>query len=260
MLLPSPSTPVSDANTHAPRIAQEFDLVAQQELLAVLQAAAEYRDLLAPEEWSRAEATARSVAARIEVTLDPRLACSLEEWTDLARLVEAAWRHTNRPFGVTPLTGLHQIGGVGDVAFGELLRRCTASLRTPLPPAIVYIDDVRRRAIAESLAFVKEILYEIDPDMYDVGRDELDACTALLVRAAQSHDVVLLPDEVNRVDIVVAAAWTYSYRGGGTGLPHVKSPEFDALTTWLGEVRQAMLRAAGPPTLARVSGSATRAS
>jgi hypothetical protein len=93
-----------------------------------------------------------------------------------------------------------------------------------------------------------------------VGRDELDACTALLVRAAQAHDVVLLPDELSRVETVIAAAWTYSYRGQGTGLTHVKDPEFDALTRWLSASHQAMLRAAGLPTVERLSGSAPRVS
>lgn len=251
---------MTDSATQAPRIAQEFDLGAQQELLAVLRAAAELRDLVAPEEWPRAEATARAVAARIAVTTDPRLACSLEEWTDLARLVEAAWRHTNRPAGAMAIAGLHQISGVTDVAFGELLRRCTLSLCTPLPPVVVHIDEARRRALAEALAYVKEILHEIAPEMFRVGRDELDACTALLVRAAQAHDVVLLPDELSRVDTIVAAAWTYSYRGQGTGLTHVKNPEFDALTRWLGASHQAMLRAAGLPTVERLSGSAPRVS
>jgi hypothetical protein len=251
---------MTDSATQAPRIAQEFDLGAQQELLAVLQAVEDFRDLLAPEEWPRAEARAQAVAARIAASADPRLSCSLEEWTDLARLVEAAWRHTNRPVGALAITGLHAVGGVDDAGFAELLRRCTASLRTPLPPTVVHIDDARRRAIAEALTFVKEIQHEIDPDMFRVGRDELDACTALLVRAAQAHDVVLLPDELSRVETVIAAAWTYSYRGQGTGLTHVKDPEFDALTRWLSASHQAMLRAAGLPTVERLSGSAPRVS
>ncbi len=250
---------MTDSATQAPRIAQEFDLGAQQELLAVLQAVEDFRDLLAPEEWPRAEATAQSVAARIETTDDPRLACSLEEWTDLARLVEAAWRHTNRPVGSLSLTGLHTVGGLDDAGFAELLRRCTASLRTPLPPAIVHVDDARRRAIAEALTFVKEIQHEIDPEMFRVGRDELDACTALLVRAAQAPDVVLLPDELGHIETVVSAAWTYSYRGQGTGLTHVKDPEFDALTRWLGASHQAMLRAAGLPTITATPSVARRA-
>jgi hypothetical protein len=251
---------MTDSATQAPRIAQEFDLVAQQELLAILTAVDEYRDLIPPEDWSRAVTTARAVAERIteraSTTAETRLACTLDEWIDLARVVECAWRHTNRLAGTTPLTGLHQIAGVTDNGFAALLRRCTASLHTPLPPTVVCVDDARRRHLAEALTFVKEIQHEIDPDMFRVGRDEFDACTALLVRAAQAQDVVIMPDELSRVETVVAAAWTYSYRGKGSGLTHVKDPEFDALTRWLGESHQAMLRAAGLPTLMRVASGA----
>ncbi|MFN0099897.1 MAG: hypothetical protein ACKVS7_14585 [Gemmatimonadaceae bacterium] len=251
---------MTESAMQAPRIAQEFELAAQQELLAILHAVEEFRDLIAPEEWPRAAATARAVAARIAVTTHPRLACNLEEWTELARLVEAAWRHTNRPEGLVALAGLRQIGGVTDVGFGELLRRCTASLHTPLPPTVVHVDDARRRAIAEALAYVKQIHHEINPEMFRVGRDELDSCTALLARAAQAHDVVLLPDELSHVEMIIAAAWTYSYRAQGTGLTHVKEPEFDALMRWLGTSHRAMLRAAGLPTIERLSGPVTRAS
>jgi hypothetical protein len=212
---------------------------ALEELKGILAAAEEYRDLLIPEWWVGAAATAKAVALRIEGSGEPLLTCTPEEWRDLTRLVEAAWRHTNRPAGSMPIVGLHQIAGLSDANFANLLRRCTVAPGRSGQPLIVHLDGTRQRQLAEILSYVKEIFHQIDPDMYRVEREEFDACTALLIRAAHRDTVVCSRDELRMTETVVHAAWTYSYRGKGAGLDQVKEPEFDALSKWLSEMQRA---------------------
>lgn len=221
------------------RIGIDLDFGALEELKGILAAAEEYRDLLIPEWWVGAAATAKAVALRIEGSGEPVLTCTPEEWRDLTRLVAAAWRHTNRPAGSMPIVGLHQIAGLSDANFAELLRKCSKALGDFGRPMIVHLDVTRQRQLAEILSYVKEIFYQIDPDMYRVEREEFDACTALLIRAAHGERVVCGWDELRMTETVVHAAWTYSYRGKGTGLDQVKEPEFDALSKWLSEMQRA---------------------
>jgi len=118
-----------------------------------------------------------------------------------------------------------------------------------LEPTVVELGEVEHRQLLEILTYVKEIHFQIHPDMYKIGVKHFDGLKNLLKRSALQSQVAISSDELFLVELMVDAAWTYSYRSSGNGLPGVKDLDFDRLTKWAGRAHQAMIRSAGLPVL-----------
>ena len=118
-----------------------------------------------------------------------------------------------------------------------------------LEPTVVAIDRIKHRQLREILTYIEGIHHEIDPDMYRIRPRDLEAMANLLVHGALGPRASLSHDELVSVELLVSAAWTYSHRGRGNGLPGVRQADFEKLMLWIGRAHRAILRAAGLPVI-----------
>ncbi len=110
---------------------------------------------------------------------------------------------------------------------------------------VVEIDKSKHGQLLEILSYIEATCHHIDPDMYRIRPGDIETMTNLLVHGALHPRVAVSYDELRSVEILVEAAWTYSHRQRGNGLPGVRHEDFEKLTLWLDEARQAIPRSAG---------------
>jgi hypothetical protein len=114
-----------------------------------------------------------------------------------------------------------------------------------LEQTIVEVDKTKHGQLLEILSYIEATCHHIDPDMYRIRPGDIETMSNLLVHGALHPRVAVSHDELRSVEILVAAAWTYSHRQKGNGLPGVRHEDFEKLTLWLDEAQQAILRSAG---------------
>ena len=102
-----------------------------------------------------------------------------------------------------------------------------------LEQTIVEIDKARHGQLLEILSYIEATCHHIDPDMYRIRSGDIETLKNLLVHGALHPRVAVSHDDLRSLEILVAAAWTYSHREKGNGLPGVRHEEFENLTLWL---------------------------
>ena len=107
------------------------------------------------------------------------------------------------------------------------------------------IEPWRRAQLLAALSYVEGLHWLIDPDMYRIDLTELAALRRMFEReAGPGRDgetpslVSATYEDLFTLDIIVAAADTYSHRRGGRPVPGLNDGDLDALQEWLADAQR----------------------
>jgi hypothetical protein len=227
----------------------EIDGFRRVQLSSILANVPSFADLMDSDVHREASEILHPVARLIaEDDIDLEAYVTDQQLTALSVIVDAAWTYTNRSPSPMAISGLNTIVGLDDADFCDLSAWLVHSRQTgfhsvshvnadDLPgtpePTVLEVGEERHKQLVEILTYVKEIHFQIDPDMYKVEAKHFDALKEVLRRSALRSEITMSSDELNRVSILIDAAGTYSYRSKGDGLRRVKRQDFDRLSSWI---------------------------
>jgi len=227
----------------------EIDGFRRVQLSSILASARSFAELLDADMHREASDILQALSRLLaEDDVDLETYVSDQQLAALAVIVDAAWRYTNRSPSPMPTTGLNTIIGLNDAKFCDLSAWLVHSRQTGFhsvdetdadslsgttEPTVIEIGVERHKQLVEILAYVKEIHFQIDPEMYRVEAVHFDALKEVLRRSALRSEITISRDELNRVSTLIDAAAAYSYRSQGNGLRRVKRQDFDQLSAWI---------------------------
>jgi hypothetical protein len=124
-----------------------------------------------------------------------------------------------------PFTLFNHVAGLVDENFFDLLAFLQQSGGGIPGPARSHLLEIMR--------YLKEIHYTIDPLMFDVKAEHFSFAKDVLVRSLAGVSPVPSWEERHAMENLVSAAWEYSYREKGSGLPGIQDEEFEQLMEWI---------------------------
>ena len=119
-----------------------------------------------------------------------------------------------------------------------------ASLVHPERPivrrAIVALTPDRRRQLLECLHYIEHRHYWIDPDMFDIGLDDVAALRRMLGAEDDAAPAAMSVafDDVVALETCVMAANTYANRKGERAHWSLTDEEFADADRWVADIRQ----------------------